>query len=109
MTILPVHLDDQVETNWCWASIAAGISNFRRGTALHPCDVAGQVLHATDCCANPGDHDETEELSEVLSDMQLLNGGVVDGALNYSAVSAQIETNGVPAVARIVFLNGLVH
>jgi len=106
MSSLPISVEDQGQTNWCWAAVGAGISNFRRSTSYRPCDVATLFLKAPKCCGEPGIWNKSAELSAVLQQLDLLRASKPALELDELAVELQAR----PVAARIVFFgNGLVH
>ena len=52
---LQFEMQQQEQTNWCWAGCAAGTSFlYDRNSAWSQCKVANCELASTTCCSNPG-------------------------------------------------------
>lgn len=101
----PLDVVDQGESNWCWASVTAAILNWRDGTHLQPCEVAGQVM-GQPCCQTPHAFNHLHELSDALDEYHLLRE-TRDHALDEQELADEVKHD--PVGARIVFQNGRVH
>lgn len=51
--ILPVPLDGQETSQWCWAASGQMIMNYLGATKVTQCDQANKRLGRTDCCNSP--------------------------------------------------------
>lgn len=52
---LPVRVPAQSQSNWCWAAVSLGVSDFysQQGSTWTQCEVANKTLGRNDCCEEP--------------------------------------------------------
>jgi hypothetical protein len=54
---LELSIPGQAQTNWCWAAVAQGVSDYYSNLPMTQCTLVGKVLKVqagTDCCSNGG-------------------------------------------------------
>lgn len=109
--LLPVTLMSQEQTSWCWAAVASAVSALVHG-GIHPsqCDVAGLVLHSSNCCSHPHLNNVTAKLDDALRAVSVPAVSQGADSLSFPIVIGQIIDRQVPIGARILdTTNGQAH
>lgn len=100
----------QDQDNWCWAAVAASVSQFY-DVASHwsQCAVVNRVLNQPDCCSNGGSSacDRQAALDVALSVTGNLRSPQAPPA-SFDDIVSEIQ-NGAPVVCRIQFPGNLGH
>ncbi|MCU1294939.1 MAG: hypothetical protein JWP08_3789 [Bryobacterales bacterium] len=107
----PFQIEPQKKLNWCWAAVAATVSNyFFPGLALDQCGIAKNVLRSNaDCCgAAAVQCDRTAPLEDALAAVNTmlnknLNCQVLGRFLKFGEIRTQIDA-GRPVCARIQWI-----
>ncbi len=108
-------MQQQLESEWCWAAVAQAIKTFFSPTAeLTQCRIAQPVLTveqsiaaATNCCENPAACNVPATLQDALNVTQNLNK-IVDSSVPFDQVKSEL-TDGHPIGVRIQWSNGQAH
>jgi hypothetical protein len=107
---LPVHMQDQLQTEWCWAATAASISAFYGDNPMvRQCEVASRCL-SMQCCVDPlpgppppdWDGNRVYTLSMALALLEHLSEPIVTRALTFDEIVAEIDA-GRPVCCHIEF------
>src|SRR5258708_3205624 len=71
---LPMKMQytDPAHDQWCWAAVAASVTEFKDKTVCQQCDVAGRVLNIPDCCGS-GNCNVPAQLNDALSAVHHFN------------------------------------
>jgi hypothetical protein len=111
-------MQQQNQTNWCWAAVSASVSNFFGGPASpsggpwQQCDVANCALGQTNCCQaqNAGGAACNKDwyLEQGLACVSHLASPPVSGPSPYSFVQQEITSNH-PVGVRIGWYGGGGH
>jgi hypothetical protein len=112
---MPVAIEKQLESNWCWAAVTASVNElFSPGSTLQQCNIAQSVLvfesqidNSVDCCANP----ELCNIPAFLQDGLSLTGNLLlaeHGLLDFVGVTTEIDANR-PVGVRIQWSDGGGH
>jgi hypothetical protein len=81
---LPVEIDGQQQSNWCWAATTQMIAAYS-GVGLAQCTLANQALSRSDCCSNGGACNQTGW-------WMLTNNGFTETDQNSALTFAQLTT-----------------
>ncbi len=122
---IPFINQSQIETNWCWAAVAANVYNAVKpaaAPALTPCDVAGRVWSGVVSlppapfpqggpCQNPDLNNATDTLRRALDNLGITEGN--QGTARLSTVVAELSevlpAGNEPVCAEVDFPNGATH
>jgi hypothetical protein len=101
---LPQFMQQQTQTNWCWAANGASVGNLYHGPNTYTqCGIANACLGKTTCCTTPGDCnvygylDKALEAAKSFDNMQL-------GAISFNIIQDRINTN-EPIGTRVAWNN----
>jgi hypothetical protein len=103
---LPVVVERQKRTEWCWAAVSVSVNRFFRPAATHTqCELAASVLRRECCDPKEGrecNHPHT--LHTVLASLHLLAGGPVRKPSTFEDIRKAIDA-GHPICVLIRWLN----
>lgn len=116
--ILDVTIQPQSQSNWCWAAVAASVSDYyaKRGgpAAQSQCQLATTFLNAA-CCLDPMPPPDTDwpgnkefSLDLPLSTLGLLAGSKVSSAASFPAIRQEVSA-GRPIGCHISWSSGDGH
>jgi len=122
---IPFTNQSQVETNWCWAAVAANVYNAVKpaaAAALAPCDVAGRVwggiaslppapLPQGGPCQHPDLNNSTGTLRSALDNLGITDGnqGTAKLATATTELSEALPSGNESVCAEVDFPNGATH
>jgi hypothetical protein len=101
MPKLPFTMQQQMQTNWCWAAVSASTSSYfgtppgPSGGPWQQCDVANCALSQTTCCQNGSSAACNQDwyLDQGLTCINHLAGPAVAGPSPYSYVQQEIDSD----------------
>jgi hypothetical protein len=94
----PFFLEQQQQSNWCWASVGVALHRFSQNERLTQCELVRRTRNLTgvNCCATPG-HAQcnvTEIMSKVFDTLTLVRRSPQpEGALVLSDIRSDISAN----------------
>ena len=99
-------MQQQSESNWCWAAVATSVGLFFKTGTWTQCEIVDANLGRTDCCASPSSApcNRGYSLPGPLRSVSCY-GGYQSGAANTSQISQQID-DGNPVCLRILWGQG---
>lgn len=109
MKLLNLVMEQQAQTQWCWAAVAVSTHRFYGGTTWGQCELVNSVLGYLDCCDKPCP--ELCNQAYRLGDALKATGNFSykkDGAEEYSTIRSELEANR-PLCARIDWARGGAH
>ena len=102
---LNVAMEQQAQSEWCWAAVAVSVAKFYCPAILiEQCDIANHLLGQTNCCPkNPA----CNKQFGLMKALQFKDNYVtIKGTLEFDQLAAEIDL-GQPLAARVsVELNG---
>ncbi len=112
---LPVLLEFQKQTYWCWAAVSKGVADWyaEGNSGYEQCSVATKVLNAGDCCAG-ADCNQTADLDDALTAVGHYSGVKQsynnNGPFDVAQQTIQTEVDaGRPVGAEITWRDGSNH
>jgi len=88
--LLPVNMQPQARSNWCWAAVASSTGTYLRAEnpagALSQCEVANAILQLANCCADPDSCNVTAGLDDALQVVGHLNDQPFDGVATFDSI-----------------------
>lgn len=88
--LLPLTMEPQAQTNWCWAAVASSVGNFLQDENpagnLSQCEVAAAVLAGKDCCNDPDSCNVDKLLEDALNAVGHMNGQPFSGPTTFDSV-----------------------
>jgi len=103
---VPLAMQHQKRSEWCWAAVSVSVNLFFRPEATHTqCEIAGSVLELS-CCKDsaPAQCNTPHELHPVLGRLHLLARDPVLKPLTFHQVQQEIDA-GRPICALIKWLD----
>jgi hypothetical protein len=89
---LPLTVEKQKASNWCWAAVAFSVDRYEGGTAWTQCDLANRELSKTGCCADPDPCDTPHRLDFALTTVGHLAYWAV-GTTPFPRVRSEIDAS----------------
>ena len=83
-------VQDQEQTNWCWAAVTLGLMDKYGGPHSRQCEIVGQVKQVN-ACANPSAANWTFELSGALRGYGYRNGDSIAGSVEFESIAEEID------------------
>ena len=90
---VPLTVERQKQSEWCWAAVSVSINRLFRPTAEHTqCELAGSALRL-ECCAGgvPAPCNTPHEIHPVLGRLHLLAADPILDPLTFTAVQKEID------------------
>jgi hypothetical protein len=90
--LLALVMQDQSQSNWCWAAVAASVDAFLGGQGspgvMSQCQVANAVLGQSTCCTNGGSDacNVDSYLDQALAAVGHSNGNPYQGTASFDAI-----------------------
>ncbi|AKA22803.1 papain-like cysteine protease family protein [Pseudomonas chlororaphis] len=104
---LNFNIQQQTQTNWCWAALSASVGHYYGTGAWTQCGVANAELGRNSCCSQPGPCNVYGYLDSALRTTRSF-GGMSQGSLSLSAIENQIGL-GRPVGLRCAWFGGGAH
>jgi Papain-like cysteine protease AvrRpt2 len=104
---LNFSIQQQTQTNWCWAALSASVGNYYRTGSWTQCGVANAQLGRNTCCNQPGPCNVYGYLDSALQTTRSF-GGMSQGSIQLSAIDNQINM-GRPVGLRCAWFGGGAH
>ena len=104
---LPFQIQDQQQTSWCWAAVAASVTDYfhmvNGAEVKAQCELASKYAKPSDCCADPSADgcDCPGVLETVLDDMVHCQGA--SGAVGFDDIVTEIGTRKCPVCCKIAW------
>lgn len=92
---LPMRVEQQQQSNWCWATVAAAVANYILNKEVwHQCAVATECYKQRqyDCCSNKGQCNDPLELAEVLWRVNVKCDALDDKVLSFEDITKLLDT-----------------
>lgn len=89
---LPLTVEKQKASNWCWAAVAVSVDRNEGGTAWTQCELANRELTMTGCCTDPGPCDTPHRLDLALTTVNRLSYWAV-GTTPFGQVRKEIDAS----------------
>jgi Papain-like cysteine protease AvrRpt2 len=105
--LLPLAMQHQAQTEWCWAAVSASVGDFLGwseppGTRTQ-CDIANSLLGLADCCGN-GSSDECNRTTLLDVALELVghkNGDPYEGTASFDSIVQLTSEFKVPIGVRV--------
>lgn len=105
---LPQFMQQQTQTNWCWAACGASVGNFYWGPGVYTqCGIANTCQNKTTCCSNPGGCNQYGYLDQALRAAKSF-ASVAGGTAPFATVQQQVDL-GRPLGTRVAWNGGGAH
>ncbi|MGE7957412.1 papain-like cysteine protease family protein [Pseudomonas sp. NPDC089530] len=104
---LNFNIQQQTQTNWCWAALSASVGLYYGTGTWTQCGVANAELGRNSCCSQPGPCNVYGYLDSALRTTRSF-GGMNQGSLQMSAIENQIN-QGRPVGLRCAWFGGGAH
>ncbi len=113
--LLPLRMEAQEQSNWCWSAVGTSIGLFRSTGAWTQCEVAtisipqfpGGPLGPLDCCGSAGPCNVYGYLDISLATTQTFED-LVAGSISFDDLVAELEA-GLPVCLRVAWNAGGAH
>jgi hypothetical protein len=109
--ILIFTMQQEIQTNWCWAAVAASVGNYYAGQETwDQCTVANLELHRTDCCGSggAGPCNVYGYLASALNRVDCLQNWAIAQRAVFEKVLCEID-HGRPVCVRVAWRGGGAH
>jgi len=111
-----MQMEEQEESNWCWAAVAVSVHNFlepgsvrtQRGLATDVLLDEAQIPAGVNCTSTPGLCNFTARLRDALGKTGNLEKEYVGGHASFKMTKDKVNLN-LPVCARIVWDGGGAH
>lgn len=104
---LNFNMQQQTQSNWCWAAVSASVGNYYGTGAWTQCNVANAELDRNSCCNQPGPCNVYGYLDSALRTTRSF-ANMTQGAIQLSAINNQINLKR-PIGVRIAWYGGGAH
>ena len=104
---LNFNIQQQTQTNWCWAALSASVGNYYRTGSWTQCGVANAELGRGTCCSQPGPCNVYGYLDSALRTTGSY-GGMREDRMQMPAIENQIGM-GRPVGLRCAWYGGGAH
>lgn len=104
---LNFNIQQQTQTNWCWAALSASVGNYYRTGSWTQCGVANAELGRGTCCSQPGPCNVYGYLDSALRTTGSY-GGMREDRMQIPAIENQIGM-GRPVGLRCAWYGGGAH
>ncbi len=104
---LNFNIQQQTQTNWCWAALSASVGNYYRTGSWTQCGVANAELGRSTCCSQPGPCNVYGYLDSALRTTGSY-GGMREDRMQMPAIENQIGM-GRPVGLRCAWYGGGAH
>jgi hypothetical protein len=106
---LPMTMQPQQQTNWCWSAVATSVGLFFQTGNWTQCGTANGCLNlpGTDCCIDPDPCNVYGYLDQSLTFTKSFNG-IFAGTATAAEIRAQID-QGDPVCVRVAWNGGGAH
>jgi len=104
---LPFQIQVQQQTSWCWAAVAASVTDYFHNINNTPvksqCEIASDYASPSNCCSNPSAEgcDCAGVLDTVLDDNKHRQSS--EGTIEFADIVAEIGTRKCPVCCKITW------
>lgn len=106
--LLPQFMQQQTQSNWCWAANGASVGNYYWGSGTYTqCGIANTCQGKTTCCTNPGGCNQYGYLDQALQAARSFDS-MAGGSATFSQLQARID-NSQPVGTRVAWNGGGAH
>ncbi|MQA55284.1 papain-like cysteine protease family protein [Pseudomonas piscis] len=104
---LSFNIQQQTQTNWCWAALSASVGNYYNTGSWTQCGVANAELGRSTCCSQPGPCNVYGYLDSALRTTGSY-GGMREDRMQMAAIENQLGM-GRPVGLRCAWYGGGAH
>ncbi len=107
-TNLASFMQQQTQSNWCWAANGASVGNFYWGNGTYTqCGIANACQSKTTCCSNPSGCNQYGYLDQALQAARSFDS-MAGGTASFAVLQGRVDV-GQPVGTRVAWNGGGAH